>query len=410
MSHHTMVLERERTSQLAKGWSLSIALHACLILAITVAMPKLTLTLDKDPFRWDVALVDTPSPAPTVPATQPVQEPARAKQAPPKRQPARPAEAAPQIITKQIQPQEPAQPVMREVEPVQHETQPVQRKIETVQRDVQPVQREPQPIVETEQPRRQAEPPREVVAMQKTERQEIAKPEAVLDQPVAAETVREITPAFEQQVTQAAPVPLETRQAPAPVTDQLTPELRPDRELVARAPVVESPPSEPIEKPAPAERPAEIHASDPAPVASPPALSDTVESTTPIQPAASSTDSPAPAVREQAPVVARSVTPNPPKKADYGWLADSLHRRIVELRHYPNTARMNGWEGKVVLRVQIRQDGNLESVSIVKSSGHETLDNAAMEAVRRACPLHLKHELTSPMVVVQVPINYSLNR
>jgi protein TonB len=71
---------------------------------------------------------------------------------------------------------------------------------------------------------------------------------------------------------------------------------------------------------------------------------------------------------------------------------------------------MNGWEGKVVLRVQIRQDGNLESVSIVKSSGHETLDNAAMEAVRRACPLHLKHELTSPMVVVQVPINYSLNR
>ena len=90
--------------------------------------------------------------------------------------------------------------------------------------------------------------------------------------------------------------------------------------------------------------------------------------------------------------------------------AESLHRRIVEVRQYPSVARVNGWEGKVVLKVKIRQDGHLDSVSVVKSSGHESLDNAAMEAVRLACPLHMKHEISSPMVVVQVPINYSLNR
>jgi protein TonB len=410
MSHQVMVLEQERTSQLAKGWSLSIALHGCLILTIMVAMPKLTLTLDKEPFRWDVALVDTPSPAPAVPATaQPAQEPAPAKQAPPKQQPVRSPQPAPQIITKEVHPQESVQPITREVEPFQRETQPVQRKVETVQRDVQPVQREPQPIVEAERPRQQTEPAREVVAMQKIERQEVAKPDTVIDQPVAAEAVREIAPAVEQQVTQAAPVPLETHQVPAPVTDQVMPETRSEPEVMARAPVIESPPAVPVEKPAPAERPAEIHASEPAPVASPPAVPDAIESR-PLQPVPSANDSPAPAVQEQAPVVARSIAPTQPKKADYGWLAESLHRRIVELRHYPSTARLNGWEGKVVLRVQIRQDGNLESVSVVKSSGHETLDNAAMEAVRRACPLHLKHELTSPMVVVQVPINYSLNR
>jgi hypothetical protein len=33
-----------------------------------------------------------------------------------------------------------------------------------------------------------------------------------------------------------------------------------------------------------------------------------------------------------------------------------------------------------------------------------------MEAVRRACPLHMKQEVATPTVVVQVPINYSLNR
>ena len=108
--------------------------------------------------------------------------------------------------------------------------------------------------------------------------------------------------------------------------------------------------------------------------------------------------------------MARSLTPTPGRKADHSWLAESLHRRIVEVRQYPSVARVNGWEGKVVLRVKIRQDGHLDSVSVVKSSGHETLDNAAMEAVRLACPLHMKHEISSPMVVVQVPINYSLNR
>ena len=108
------------------------------------------------------------------------------------------------------------------------------------------------------------------------------------------------------------------------------------------------------------------------------------------------------------PLIARSITPRPATKADYGWLADSLFRRVVELRHYPRTARLNGFEGKVVLRVSIKQDGNLEDVSVVQSSGHESLDNAAMEAVRRACPLHLKHELERPKVVMTLPVTYSL--
>ncbi|MBA5871356.1 MAG: TonB family protein, partial [Nitrospira sp. CR2.1] len=109
-------------------------------------------------------------------------------------------------------------------------------------------------------------------------------------------------------------------------------------------------------------------------------------------------------------VVAQAAVARPTAKADYGWLAESLHRRIIELRHYPSTARLNGWEGKVVLKVSIRNDGQLKDVEVVKSSGHESLDQAAMEAVRRACPLHMKHELTAPMVVLHLPVSYSLNR
>jgi protein TonB len=243
----------------------------------------------------------------------------------------------------------------------------------------------------------------------KPESQEIKTAETVREEAVKAEIAREIPPAVEHQVAQAVPAPVETREAAAPTANQPVAETRPKPEVTARAPVMESPSTMPIvEKPAPVESTA-IAASNEPPVPPSPVVPETLEPA-PVPPAPAPEEPPSPVVQEQAPVIARALAPRPAKKADYGWLAESLHQRIVEVRQYPSAARLNGWEGKVVLRVQIRQDGHLESVSVVKSSGHETLDDAAMDAVRRACPLHMKHELTAPMVVVQVPINYSLNR
>jgi protein TonB len=419
----TLNPEHDRTGQLAKGWGLSIALHGCLILAVMSAMPKLTITLENEPFRWEVALVQAPAtpsstaaPAPPAPQPEPV-KPVQAKQQEAKPQPVRPPETAPQAVTRPIQRQDMA--VQHEIEPIQRESQPVQREIETVQRDMelvrrdaQSVQREFQQRVETEQQARGVEPAREVAAVERAriDTQEITK-SARTTESVTTEPAREIASAVEQHVTQTTPVPLETRETSAPAAEHRIAETKPEPEVVARVPAMENPTPVPIlEKPAPVET---VTTSAPTPSTSmspSPPVQEAVEPP-PVPPVApASDDSPAPAVQEQAPVVARSVTPSPARKADYGWLAESLHRRIVEVRQYPSVARLNGWEGKVVLRVQIRQDGHLDSVSVVKSSGHETLDNAAMEAVKLACPLHMKHELASPMVVVQVPINYSLNR
>jgi protein TonB len=69
---------------------------------------------------------------------------------------------------------------------------------------------------------------------------------------------------------------------------------------------------------------------------------------------------------------------------------------------------MNGLQGKVVLKAVIRSDGHLAEVTVQKSSGHSVLDTAAMEAVKLACPLHMKHELGKPQIVVSLPIIYSL--
>lgn len=50
---------------------------------------------------------------------------------------------------------------------------------------------------------------------------------------------------------------------------------------------------------------------------------------------------------------------------------------------YPRVAREEGWEGTVVLRVQLHMDGIPKRVTIKKTSGHEVLDQAAVKAVYR---------------------------
>jgi len=49
---------------------------------------------------------------------------------------------------------------------------------------------------------------------------------------------------------------------------------------------------------------------------------------------------------------------------------------------YPRQARQRGWAGTVVLRVAVREDGSVASVSVLESSGRSLLDRAAISAVR----------------------------
>jgi protein TonB len=105
---------------------------------------------------------------------------------------------------------------------------------------------------------------------------------------------------------------------------------------------------------------------------------------------------------------AKAAPSGPEVKTDHRWLAESLWRRVAELKRYPNSARLNGQEGKVILKAVIRSDGHLIDVTVQKSSGHQILDAAAVEAVKLACPLHMKHAINKPEIVVSLPIVYSL--
>jgi len=75
---------------------------------------------------------------------------------------------------------------------------------------------------------------------------------------------------------------------------------------------------------------------------------------------------------------------------------------------YPAVARRRGWEGTVLLELQVLADGRVAEVTISESSGHEVLDEAAARAVRRwrfEPALHFGKPTAS---TVRVPIRFRL--
>lgn len=96
-------------------------------------------------------------------------------------------------------------------------------------------------------------------------------------------------------------------------------------------------------------------------------------------------------------------------RADFGWLRDTLWARIEALKRYPALAKMNHWEGKVVVSAVIRDDGEVMGVQIAETSGRAILDEEAMAVMRKASPLRLKHPLGQRQVTILIPISYRLD-
>jgi protein TonB len=64
---------------------------------------------------------------------------------------------------------------------------------------------------------------------------------------------------------------------------------------------------------------------------------------------------------------------------------------------YPESARRNGKEGRVLLRVLVNEEGRSASVEVNRSSGIEALDQAAVEAI--------KHWRFAPARVGETPVD-----
>ncbi|HEX7768047.1 MAG TPA: TonB family protein [Nitrospira sp.] len=352
------------------AWGVSVGLHTLIVGLAFMITAQVQPTLKEEIFQWEVALVQ---PSPDFPQAETSQSTPTVQ--PSKPTPVRTVQAAPPIestsdmgMTRVATPYSP-EIVHPTVAPPKPES--VQ---EIVQAKVQPV--EPQEIKKEE------------IKKEEAKLQEVVKPEPVVREQHPAPVAREVAPPVEPVATAQAYEP--------PVAPASTSTIEHRSEVVGAA---HAPPASPAAESAPAVSAASFSEAV-VKEATSPAASVVAAAAAPVQTPAHHAD--APVVVSAAPV--RPAT----KKADNAWLAESLGRRIKELTRYPSSARLNGSEGKVVLRVILRADGHLVDVVVHRSSGHEVLDRAAMETVRLACPLHMKQALSAAEVAVYVPIVYSL--
>jgi len=107
----------------------------------------------------------------------------------------------------------------------------------------------------------------------------------------------------------------------------------------------------------------------------------------------------------------RAVQARPETQADFGWLGQEIWSSVDQRKRYPPEAKRNRWEGRVILRLTIEQQGaavHLLELSLEKSSGHSVLDRHTLDMVRNAFPLKVKHQMAQSKVQLDVPFSYHM--
>jgi periplasmic protein TonB len=174
--------------------------------------------------------------------------------------------------------------------------------------------------------------------------------------------------------------------------------------------IVFAPPPPAAEPPAAVEP---VKVSAPQPKAATP-LPITAARPKPAAPAASVTDrtaaaeatpaTAAPALTTVATAAPAPAAPEPVAAPDTAPAALDMPRP-----HYPRIARQRGWEGVVVLAIEVNELGCPNTVTVKRSSGHAPLDEAAMEAARRWHFQPARKGGSDIVAVVDVPIRFSLS-
>lgn len=93
-------------------------------------------------------------------------------------------------------------------------------------------------------------------------------------------------------------------------------------------------------------------------------------------------------------------------EAERRWYA-SLAAKMAELKRYPLVARRQGQHGVVVLEARIRTGGEA-GASIKQSSGHSSLDRAALKLFEEA--MQALEGMTVPAGggMLEIPVAYRL--
>jgi periplasmic protein TonB len=230
-----------------------------------------------------------------------------------------------------------------------------------------------------------------------------ASPDAQAPVPAAAEPTPAASPepsappvATQDPPPEAPPPPVATPDPP--------PETPPPPSDVAPPPVPDAvPPPDPpqqVEPPPPHREPPPVAKPPPAAHAQPkPTARKMARPQEPMAASKSMADMARPAGSQAAPAAVASVS--------RGWQS-ALGAWLQEHRTYPQAARQDNEQGRVVVRFTVDRNGHVADVELVTSSGSRILDDAAQAMLRGANVPPFPADMPQDRAVITVPLRYSL--
>ena len=196
------------------------------------------------------------------------------------------------------------------------------------------------------------------------------------------------------QISEQVMIPEPTPPAPPPPPEPPKPEPKPEPKVEPKP--LPKPEPKKIEKPKAEPKKVE---KQPLPKPEPrpePKIEPKVEPTpepTPAITAPAPTATPAPAVNSNLPANNKSIASAPAQKVAQelnlsNAQSDEDFSKVIAAvkkhKSYPNNARRMKHQGVVEVRFLLKTDGSIDELKVTKSSGFESLDNGALENVKKA--------------------------
>jgi protein TonB len=89
----------------------------------------------------------------------------------------------------------------------------------------------------------------------------------------------------------------------------------------------------------------------------------------------------------------------------------AIRSKIEKHKEYPLLARRRMLEGTAVVRFSVARDGSLKGVDVLRSSGSEMLDRAALNAIRAAGGFPPPPpEFAGSETTLELPLSFRLSR
>ena len=192
------------------------------------------------------------------------------------------------------------------------------------------------------------------------------------------------------QISEQVMIPEPTPPAPPPPPEPPKPEPKPEPKVEPKP--LPKPEPKKIEKPKPEPKKVEkkpLSKPEPRPE---PKIEPKVEPKPAIT-APAPTATPAPAVNSNLPANNKSIASAPAQKVAQelnlsNAQSDEDFSKVIaavkKYKSYPNNARRMKHQGVVEVRFLLKTDGSIDELKVTKSSGFESLDNGALENVKKA--------------------------